>query len=429
MNKFNDLLLTLALLAGGLSAACRASRPCPGGDLHPIDQPPSFAVVFSDYVSTAVGLLDAQGALMTESWIDSGSFVSESTAALSGDVVLPSTVTADDELVLIDRLGVDVVTRIKISARQVLSQSHVQLPPSDGQAGYRANPQDAVQLADGRWMVSRYEPNSAPNSAPLDSGNDLVILSEAGALTNRIGFSRFDTRVGSETVFARPGHLARLDAYWLVSMSRLSADFSTAAEGAVAVLEDASLAKPAEAKLTSLAVEGLENCSTLNASPKKKSAWLACVGRAFADGEARRETAGLAVIESQGVPEVTRIWRAKEHDTLPTPAGPLAALDERRVAYVGLGTDGGGDKLVILDLESSASYPLHQAEAAFSLGQGTFDADEGRLLWPDREQGVLLFDLTELRLESPTAAGAVGAETCHGLPPTEVRPLLPPSRP
>src|ERR1700753_357244 len=110
--------LALTVLFAASLAACDAAPKAKG--LASTAQAASFAVVESDYTATAISLLDADGELLRDDFIDSASAMSGLVSALSGDVVLPTRSGQPGVLTLIDRLKTDVVTRIQLPEGKVL---------------------------------------------------------------------------------------------------------------------------------------------------------------------------------------------------------------------------------------------------------------------------------------------------------------------
>ncbi|HEX6243788.1 MAG TPA: hypothetical protein VFZ61_22895, partial [Polyangiales bacterium] len=70
---------------------------------------PQYAAVSSDYNSTSISLLGADGELLADDYINSGSMDPGLTAFLSGDVELPTRSNDPGVLVLIDRFKNDVI--------------------------------------------------------------------------------------------------------------------------------------------------------------------------------------------------------------------------------------------------------------------------------------------------------------------------------
>ena len=104
--------LGLGLLLGAATGCGSEAAPRELA-LEPLETEPAFAVVSTDFASTSIGVLDAVGNVQRASWYNSGSTSPGLTAALGGDVVLPTTQADDGTFAVIDRLGTDVVTRVR----------------------------------------------------------------------------------------------------------------------------------------------------------------------------------------------------------------------------------------------------------------------------------------------------------------------------
>lgn len=403
----------IALATALALAACDGERPCPGGDLAPLERSPRFAVVASDYSATAIAMLDAEGGTLAESWIDSGTTAPGLSATLSGDVVLASGAPAG-ELMLIDRLGVDVITRIAVPSGEVIAQHRV----ADG---FRANPQDALAVG-GSLYVSRHEPNLDPGAPTDERGSDLVVVDLAsGARTARIDLSALDAGTGDTRVYARPGRLVALHGgrFVLIGIARLALDF-VPGPGATAVLEVAT------GTLTSLALPTFENCGEVAAIPADDtSALVLCLGRGFDpdrgiwyDPELRRPGAGIVrvAVDASGMPRVDAVWAARDHAGVQPPSTGLVPLSATRALVVASGTSTLADELLLVDLAGGVATVVTRSDDPFTLLGGAFDAETGQVLVPDTVWGLLRFDG-----RAPAAPAVIGFDPCHGLPPTEVR--------
>src|SRR5688572_17212431 len=93
-----------SILLSLVMAACGTRAPCGTAELEPLRRAPAFAVGFTDYSSSAIGMLDGEGNPITEAWIDSGSRATGIATALSGDVVLPEPLLPGT-LAVIDRFN------------------------------------------------------------------------------------------------------------------------------------------------------------------------------------------------------------------------------------------------------------------------------------------------------------------------------------
>ncbi len=414
------LLGCFALLLGG---SCVAGCTAPAGDcsaarLRPAPAGARFAVVASDYVSTAVALLDAEGVVLEEAWVDSGSAPPGLAMALSGDVVLPTGTPPADRLVLLDRYGTDVLDVFELRAGRVLAQWPVGGGADAG--GWRANPHDALLLSgtETRWVVSRFEPNLVPESSEVERGDDLVLLGPEGRVRARWPLTEAQTwGPGGERVWARPSRMVRVDDWIVVGLARLSTDFRIAAPGAVAVLESAT------GRLAALCeVPGLRNCPEVAvAQDGSWDVWVACRGEPFVSLEARRGTSGLARVRldrDSGACERVEVV-ADGSSMSPAPSGGLVPLPDGSVLAVAEGELEAGepDRLLWIG-EDGGARVLWEADSAFVLGGGVLSADGRLALVPDAEQGVLRFDVVEGA--APRWRGAVAFSGCRGLPPRQI---------
>lgn len=406
MTRLLPIAAAIAMLAG-----CGVDPPCDRADLSPLPARPRWAVLTSDFVSSAVALLDAEGALSTEAWLDSGTTSPGLSTALSGDASLPTAPIAG-ELVIVDRFGSDVVTRIAIPGGGVLAQHPTTLPAA-GLTGYRSNPHDVVAVAGGLW-VSRHEPNLDPAAPPLDRGDDLVFVTGSGP-TEAIALSHLGVDAGGVRAHARPARLVRAGPRLVVGLARLSLDFTVAGPGAVAIVDLEVGAAEA------LAIDGASNCGQVAPVPgEADAAVVLCAGPTFADEAERRAGAALAFLRvgPDGAGSVERVLRPADHAWLPTPSHGLAPLGGGRVAMVARGEETAGllDRLVVVDAEAGTADEVLTG-IAFSLGEPAWDVDRGVLLVPDALAGVHLIDL------ATGADRVLDVSPCRGLPAREVRAL------
>lgn len=421
---------TVALGTG--SAGCGGDTPvCPAARLQPPARAAAYAVVTSDYAVTAVALLDADGALVDEAFVDSGTAAAGLVATLSGDVTLPSTPWGAGRLLLLDRYPADVLTHLHLdgSAPPVQAVTRAE----DASRGWSANPHDALRLPDGRWLVTRFEPNLLPDAPPLDRGDDLAIVDPArGRVVERLDLSPLGAREGGVPVPARPDRVARLQGGRIVvGLARLSFDFRVTGPGAVAVVDLAT----GEAR--ALALEGLRFCGDVRALPGDAGSAdpdgatgrvvVLCQGRTWATEAERAAEAGLGVIgvDAAGEAVVERVWRAGD-DARASPTALVAALDGARVVVAAYGEDVPArapttDRLLVVDLGSGAATVVHEAPDRFSLGPGAFDAARGLLLVPDGARGVLRLDVA--RDGAVTPRDHVDVSPCRRLAARQVAPL------
>jgi hypothetical protein len=419
------LIRRLALLA--LLAGCDAQpwSECAPARLAPLSRTPSYAVVTSDYGATAIALLDADGALLDEAWLDSGTTQAGLAATLNGDVVLPGTPLRDGTLTLLDRFATDVLTRVPLAPPHAPVQAEVRASPAS--RGWSPNPHDVAVHDAGRLVLTRFERNPAPDAPPLDRGDDVVLLDLASrAVVARIDFSSLGVEVEGERIAARPDGLARAGTRHVAGLARLSADFMRAGPGAVAVVDvEAGTA-------TEVPLEGLAYCGEVRAldAPLAEPPAIEgdvdvvalCQGATFVNEAVRRASAGLAVVRVAvtGDARVVRIWRASEHVEVGSPTNLVAVLDAGRVVYAarGEGASGNTDRLVAVQLVSGDARTVYVSPLRFALLGGAYDAARGLLLVPEGTLGVLRFDVgAALDL---TPRDAVDVSPCRGLPARQV---------
>lgn len=400
--------------------ACGTEPPCPAAALPPLAERPAFAVVTTDYISTSIALLDAEGALLDEGWVDSGSAEAGIVAALSGDVTLPSEPLAPGELTLIDRFGVDVVSRFGLSTGSVIGQVSTQLPPEAGGAGFRANPQDVVSF-DGELLISRSEPNFDPMAPELDRGNDLVFVNDDGPHT-RVPFDGLDVlpSAGAPRVYARPGRISRLGDALVIGLERSDADFMSG-EGAVAVVTgDPPIPR-------ALPIPRLANCVETRSTEDGSSVFVLCAGETFRLPDERRQSAGLARLSSvMGEIVVDRVWRASDHPDGPVPSGAPIPLDDGRVVFSAPDEIGETDALIVLDVTTSELSVAYRTAGSFVLGTGVWVPEAALLLVPHAEEGVLRFEVGGAPgHRGITLVDHVDVSPCRGLSARHVGALLP----
>ncbi|MCB9598235.1 MAG: hypothetical protein H6719_36315 [Sandaracinaceae bacterium] len=390
-----------AWLALALAACAPPDGDCAAADLSRPAVPPSYAVVSTDYTSSAIGLLDSDGSVITAAWLDSGTARPGIVAALSGDVVLPTSPFAPCTLVVVDRYGTDVVSMLD-PCRDEPVRGQV-----DVGAAFAANPHDVLRVGDAVW-ITRYTANLAVDPADLTRGDDVAIL-DGDRVARRIDLGA----IGDEgDVYARPDRMAPIRREGLervvVGLARLSADFRQTGSGAVAVVDPVTL----EARLHR--VEGLSTCGEVD--PIGDAVVVTCQGPAFADEAMRRAGAGVVAYRLDAAGELVEVaaWRAADHPTDAVPTGPTVPVAEDRWVTVAWGDAGTGatDRVLLLGAEARVLFEA----ASFTIGDGVYEAAHDLLLLPDADRGVI----HRLRADG-TEREPIDATGCHGLPPREVR--------
>ena len=384
--------------------------------LSPLPEMPAFAVVLSDYASTAVALLDGGGGVLTERWVDSGTRAPGLVAALSGDVVLPSAQRGDGSLTLIDRFRTDVISRFCMPGGQLAGQGRTHR--GSPTVAYSSNPHDLLWDDDGLAWASRFEPNDAAVEA-LDGGSDLYALD---ASTMEATGARIDLRaLGAATTlgnlespfrwaYPRPSRIVRLGDHAVVGLYRASEDFQAGADGMVALLELASR------RVEGVPIPGLAGCSSVQPlSDRDNAVLVSCTGIPFGT----RQTAGLVLLEidETGGTRVAASWLAREHPTLPLAVYKPASLGGTQVVASGGFDLFQPDQLWLHDLETGSSELLHESTGPDHLGTPAWRPEEQFLLVPDEGLGLLRFREGTMGLELE-ATLPLGLDL--GLPPRHV---------
>ncbi len=388
-----------------VTCGCDGAPRCPPAALAPLAAPPRYAVVSSDYGATAIALLDAEGAPLEEAWLDSGTTATGLVATLSGDVSLPSAPFDDCTLVVIDRLGTDVVSFLDVCGG----------PPVRAQvdvgAGFGANPQDVLRIDDRLAWVSR--PGVDHGADPPRGGDLAVVDVTRGEVIDRVSLAPLEVEAGT---FARPRRLAWVRAGALarvvVGAERLSATFQEAAEGAVGLVDPethAVLAHP---------LPGLRNCGELDPVPDEPARVLvSCAGATFGQAADRRDGAGIAWLEltpEGALREVAR-YAAADHPGGPVVESGAVPLTGGRALVIASGDLGQTvDRALVVDRAGGEPRLLFEADDAYVLHEGAYDAARDLLLVADAARGeVRRFVGLEERASIPTAG-------CRGLPPREI---------
>lgn len=382
--------------------------------LDPVAGDSAFAVLSTDFTSSAISLLDADGALLVDEWLTSGSAWPTLVAALSGDVALPTKQMGDGSIVVIDRLNTDVISRFDMATGGLFGQVRTQ--GTSSVAAFSSNPQDCAFVSESSAWVSRYEPSFEESPEPDVAGTDLLEIDPAAmALTgNRIDLSHLNEEVDGVIVFARPNRLVRLGDFLVVGLDGLSADFTVAFPGKVAVVEITS------GIAIGVSLPGVKSCGTVVPIPGVDNrAFVSCRGASstFDVGE-QRMSAGLFVIEidPDGAPSVVRSWLPSSDPGAANSVASVVPLSDREVLAVANGDFATTtDEAYLLDVETGVQRLLFDVPGSFEIGRGAYDPDSERLLIPVSTEGVrsyvgngTTFELIEtLAIARSTGLGAI----------------------
>lgn len=261
--------------------------------------PDGAVVVLSDYRSSQVTLTTVEGITQSESFVSTASRHTDGLSfALSGDVIVPGLRPPSDRVVLLDRLGTNVVTWLDPTTARVLAQ----LPVG---TGFDANPQDYVEVDAGRAYVSRLGHNLLAGAEPFDAGSDLLIIdTRLPAIIGSIPMP------SSPDLPARPTGFARLGPSEIaVTLTRLRIGFQQGEDSMLVGVDTARDAPSFE-----LVLDGARNCGAAQLSPSGERLAIACSGLVTADGESQGlESSGVLIFDAAVRPP--RVLRRFDADT------------------------------------------------------------------------------------------------------------------
>ena len=352
---------TLVFVVALASAACGAPDPpanTGGTDVTPGACGRGVVVVSSDYQSTDVGLVDWSADVLSASVISSSSASTGLSAALSGDVVAPTTPDTGNTFTLIDRYPAAVITLVDVESGGVRAQIDVK-------TGFASDPRDWLSLGDHKAYVARYDPNLAPGAAPFDGGSDVLVVDPiARAPTGRIDLSSALAGAGSG-FYPRPARLVAAGGLVYALLSCDDLDYASSAESRVVEIDPTTDAITRVHVLT-----GLHGCLGLAASPSGASLGVVCSGQ-FEQSSASDVTESAVVRLDVGtLDETARVPAAAlGGDAL---GSSLSFASESSVAVTTFGALGGasprGDRALLVDLDAASSRELTSTTTAFTLG-------------------------------------------------------------
>jgi hypothetical protein len=353
------LLTAVVALA---SAACGAPEPpanTGGTDVAPGACGRGVVVVSSDYQSTDVGLVDWSGDVLSASVISSSSASTGLSAALSGDVVAPTTPDAGDTFTLIDRYPASVITLVDVVSGAVRAQIDVK-------TGFASDAHDWLALGDHKAYVARYDPNLAAGAEPFDGGSDVLIVDPiAGAPTGRIDLSSALAGAGAG-FYPRPARLVQAGGLVYALLSCDDLDYTSSAESRVVEID------PATDAITRVHVlSGLHGCLGLAVSPSGASLGVACSGQ-FEQSSATDVGESAAVrLDLTTLDETARATAASlGGDAL---GFSISFASESTAVVTTFGALGGatphGDRALLVDLDAATSREISSTADAFKLGE------------------------------------------------------------
>ena len=316
--------------AGAGGAATEEPKSCPAG----------ITIVLSDYSATQVALSSIEGETLSASFLSTASTETAGLAfALSGDVALPSSPPPSKRIVLLDRFGTNVITWADPKTAQVIDQ----LPVG---TGFESNPQDYLEVGDGKAFVTRYNPNASPGEEEFDEGNDvLVIDTEEPAILGRIPLPM------AAEIPPRPSRMLRLGDEVVVNLARVAEDWSATGEAELVGLSIAD-----EEVVWRHTLTGNKSCGRPTLSPDGTRLAVACSGAMNTDGEIEALAQSALILFDATERPLQEIDRFSAEDIAGEPI-------QSRVAFA-------SDDVVLLVTQTSWDGSTNNRWLAYDLGTG-----------------------------------------------------------
>ena len=366
-----------------------------------------IAILSGDRKSTALSLLALDGtSLAMDQCFHSGSQAPQLSAALSGDVVLPSAPQPNNEIALIDRKN-GTITWLSPATCAVLRQMNVG-------PGFASNPFDLVGgLPGGKGYVARY--NTDPGNPAI--GSDLLIIStDKAAATGRIDLRAYAPAVTppSSPLLPDPTRFATAAGKVYVLLNNLSADYNAAGIGRLVTIDPAT-----DAVVGTIDLPGLQNCGALQALAGATGDVLVvgCAGP-FSAGPAQIDSAGVAWIDLAQSPPAVTVVKATAFGR------PVSGFDvgvqDPALAFTVVSGDFGmppSDAVWAFDFQGGAPRKIYESDSSFSLSL-TLDRDRRRLFVLDAGMAAPRVHIFALPIGgAPAEAAALVSNPTAGLPP------------
>ncbi len=369
--------------------------------------PTGLVALNTDYQTTSLSLLSAQGGSVAGSCVHSSTVGNGTSKTISGDAVLPSQPQRGGDIVLVDR-GNGALTFVDPTGCFIARQ--VAIP-----GGAKTDPHDVVILSDQKAYVTRYQANLA-SSSPQQLGNDVVIIDPTtGTYLNRISLDAYAATSAGAGVLARPDRALIADGRVVVSLNQVDATYSVYGTGAVAVIDPATDMVTAHVSLPSLF-----DCEGMDYLPSSHTLLVSC-GGIYADLNQQLES-GVAVIDlSASPPRLDHVVSSVAFGAHPMNFGWVlgaATADSPNRAFAGTYDPSGvaPDAVFEFDIVSGLVTPVGTA-AAFALGTPALAGD--LLFVPEAlatTPKVQIFDVSG----TPQGLKAFTSDVTNGLPPREV---------
>jgi hypothetical protein len=270
----------LVLLA---CAACNV--PEPPGSTGGTDEPlgpcgRGFSVISSDFLSSNVSLVALDGRVLSSSFVSSATPSVALSAAISNDVVFPTSPQLGDDIVLIDRFGTDVLTWVTVADAGVSQQLSL---------SEKTNPHDIVVVNEHKAYVTRFDPGGP------HEGNDVAIIDPS--VPRALGRISLDPAMAGEDprFLARPSRAVLVGGKLIVALEAYTLSFDDSASSRVVAIDPAT-----DTILETLVLDGLEGCDGLAVAADDDRIALSCLGSFGGTLVATLEQSGVVVLGTAG---------------------------------------------------------------------------------------------------------------------------------
>jgi len=282
-----------------------------------------FVVVNSDYQSTSVSLVSIEGEVLSERFIASGSADTGLSAALGGDLVLPTMPSASPDLVLIDRTPAGVLTWVDRRTAKVRAQLNVA-------TGFASNPHDYVPLSDTKAYVPRFAWNLASGEQEFDEGNDILVIDPSvPEIVDRIDLMSV---LASEPAGFYPSAdraLLANDKLFVLAVG-FNVDFTDRVASRLVTIDTAR-----DRIDDVLVFDGLTSCSSLDLAPDGVTLAITCHGAFGRDPEEGHPDSAIVLVDVEGRARETARFLAA--DLGGEMIAGLAFVDEQTLVFTSFG--------------------------------------------------------------------------------------------
>jgi hypothetical protein len=410
--------MAAVLVIGGFASGCGVDdQTAVSGGVDLVDGERAlrgFAVVNADFTSSSISLLDARGEMQSAAFLSSASSAPGLSAALGGDLALPSGPSGGDELVIIDRFPAAVLTWVNLETAAVRAQLSVA-------TGYVSNPHDYVLFSASKAFVPRFEPNLMSGEEPFDAGNDVLVVDPTSAtIVDRIDLT-------PAFADAPAGFYPRADRALLaggrlrVLAVGLNADFSEHVDSRLISIDPETNAID-----DVLVFDGMNGCGSVAASPDGSELAIACGGAYGQNPADGFPDSGVIVVRVADTPLEVERWTARELGV--GPVNRFAWVDDDRLALLTFGRFGAEDARVeasdearTLDVRDGTVSSPWLSGGPFSLGDIGCSLADGVCLVADAEtDGGVLHQLALDPDATLRITGSVKPDSASGLPPRSI---------